>query len=61
MILHEVAAAEQIGFPILTVLTFWPLLGAVWIWFFQKDEALLFWHTGGQPALFADKYSGDVL
>jgi D-cysteine desulfhydrase family pyridoxal phosphate-dependent enzyme len=29
--------------------------------FFQKDETLLFWHTGGQPALFADKYSGDVL
>jgi len=25
--------------------------------FFKKDEAVLFWHTGGQPALFADKYS----
>jgi NADH-quinone oxidoreductase subunit M len=41
MILHEVTAVEQIGFPILTVLTFWPLLGAVWIWFFQKDEDLI--------------------
>ncbi|HUI88110.1 MAG TPA: D-cysteine desulfhydrase family protein [Anaerolineales bacterium] len=25
--------------------------------FFQKSETVLFWHTGGQPALFADKYS----
>jgi len=24
--------------------------------FFHKDETVLFWHTGGQPALFADKY-----
>jgi len=24
--------------------------------FFKKDETVLFWHTGGQPALFADKY-----
>jgi D-cysteine desulfhydrase family pyridoxal phosphate-dependent enzyme len=24
--------------------------------FFKKDETLLFWHTGGQPALFAEKY-----
>jgi D-cysteine desulfhydrase len=29
--------------------------------YFQKDETILFWHTGGQPALFADKYSGDIL
>jgi len=29
--------------------------------FFKKDETVLFWHTGGQPALFADKYSGDVI
>ena len=25
--------------------------------FFKKEETVLFWHTGGQPALFADKYS----
>jgi len=25
--------------------------------FFKRDETILFWHTGGQPALFADKYS----
>jgi D-cysteine desulfhydrase len=25
--------------------------------FFKKNETVLFWHTGGQPALFADKYS----
>ncbi len=24
--------------------------------FFKKDENILFWHTGGQPALFAEKY-----
>jgi D-cysteine desulfhydrase len=28
---------------------------------FKKDETILFWHTGGQPALFADKYSQDVV
>ena len=26
--------------------------------FFKKDETVLFWHTGGQPALFAEKYRG---
>jgi len=25
--------------------------------FFKKDETVLFWNTGGQPALFAEKYS----
>lgn len=25
--------------------------------FFKKNETVLFWHTGGQPALFADKYA----
>jgi D-cysteine desulfhydrase len=25
--------------------------------FFKQDETVLFWHTGGQPALFAEKYS----
>lgn len=29
--------------------------------FFKKDETILFWHTGGQPALFAEKYAGDVI
>ena len=29
--------------------------------FFEKDETILFWHTGGQPALFADKYSQDIV
>lgn len=29
--------------------------------FFKKDETILFWHTGGQPALFADKYSQSLL
>jgi D-cysteine desulfhydrase family pyridoxal phosphate-dependent enzyme len=25
---------------------------------FRPDESILFWHTGGVPALFADRYSG---
>ncbi len=41
MILNEVAAIQQIGFPILTVLTFLPLAGAVVIWLFQEDEDLI--------------------
>jgi D-cysteine desulfhydrase family pyridoxal phosphate-dependent enzyme len=28
--------------------------------FFKPDETVLFWHTGGQPALFADKYSSSM-
>lgn len=27
---------------------------------FKKDETVLFWHTGGQPALFAEKYSASI-
>ena len=29
--------------------------------FFKKSETVLFWHTGGQSALFADKYSKSLL
>jgi 1-aminocyclopropane-1-carboxylate deaminase/D-cysteine desulfhydrase-like pyridoxal-dependent ACC family enzyme len=25
---------------------------------FKPDERVLFWHTGGTPALFAEKYQG---
>lgn len=28
--------------------------------FFGKDQTVLFWHTGGQPALFADRYAPDL-
>lgn len=28
---------------------------------FKKGETVLFWHTGGQPALFADRYSQAIL
>ncbi|MEA3349945.1 MAG: D-cysteine desulfhydrase family protein, partial [Chloroflexota bacterium] len=28
--------------------------------FFSPDETVLFWHTGGTPGLFADKYRGVV-
>ncbi len=29
--------------------------------FFKKDETVLFWHTGGTTALFAEKYSQNLL
>ncbi len=29
--------------------------------YFGKDETVLFWHTGGQPALFADRYAPSLL
>ena len=29
--------------------------------FFKKDETVLFWHTGGQPAMFAEKYQFELL
>jgi D-cysteine desulfhydrase family pyridoxal phosphate-dependent enzyme len=28
--------------------------------FFKKDETVLFWHTGGHPALFAEKYANKI-
>lgn len=28
--------------------------------FFKKGETILFWHTGGQPALFAEKYANNI-
>jgi D-cysteine desulfhydrase len=28
--------------------------------FFTKDETVLFWHTGGQPALFAENYQPEL-
>jgi D-cysteine desulfhydrase len=28
--------------------------------FIKKDENVLFWHTGGQPALFADQYANKL-
>ena len=29
--------------------------------FFKANETVLFWHTGGTPVLFADRYSNDLL
>jgi D-cysteine desulfhydrase len=29
--------------------------------FFGRGETVLFWHTGGTPALFADRYAGKVV
>jgi len=28
--------------------------------FFKKNETVLFLHTGGQPALFADQYANKI-
>lgn len=27
---------------------------------FKKDETVLFWHTGGRPTLFAEKYINGI-
>lgn len=29
--------------------------------FFQPDERILFWHTGGTPALFSNRYSAELI
>jgi len=36
------------------------MIDLIRVGFFKKDEAVLFWHTGGQPALFADKYANKI-
>jgi D-cysteine desulfhydrase family pyridoxal phosphate-dependent enzyme len=28
--------------------------------FFKREDTVLFWHTGGTPVLFADKYAGEL-
>jgi D-cysteine desulfhydrase family pyridoxal phosphate-dependent enzyme len=28
--------------------------------FFKQEDTVLFWHTGGQPALFAEKYQSEL-
>lgn len=28
--------------------------------YFRRDETILFWHTGGTPALFADNYANQI-
>ncbi len=36
------------------------MIGLIRKGFFKKDETVLFWHTGGGPALFADKYANRI-
>ena len=36
------------------------MIDLIRVGFFKKDETVLFWHTGGQPALFADKYANKI-
>jgi D-cysteine desulfhydrase family pyridoxal phosphate-dependent enzyme len=36
------------------------LIDLVRMSFFKKEDTVLFWHTGGQPALFADKYQPEL-
>jgi D-cysteine desulfhydrase family pyridoxal phosphate-dependent enzyme len=36
------------------------MIGLIRNGFFKRDEQILFWHTGGQPALFAEKYQGEL-
>lgn len=37
------------------------LIGLIRQRMFREDESVLFWHTGGQVALFADKYQPQIL
>ena len=36
------------------------MIGLIRKGYFKRNEKLLFWHTGGQPALFAEKYQGEL-
>jgi D-cysteine desulfhydrase len=36
------------------------MIDLIRVGFFKKDETILFWHTGGQPALFADQYANKM-
>ncbi len=47
--------------PVYTARTAAGMIDLIRKGFFKKDETVLFWHTGGQPALFAEKYAGDIL
>ncbi len=37
------------------------LIDLIRLGYFRKDETILFWNTGGQPALFAEKYQSHLL
>ena len=37
------------------------MIDLIRVGFFKQGETVLFWHTGGQPALFAEKYSAELL
>ncbi len=37
------------------------LLSLIRAGFFGSDETVLFWHTGGTPVLFAERYAGGLL
>ena len=43
--------------PVYTARAAAGLIGLIRQGFFQPHERVLFWHTGGAPALFADRYS----
>jgi L-cysteate sulfo-lyase len=43
--------------PVYTARAAGGLLDLIRKGFFRSDETVLFWHTGGQPALFAEKYA----
>lgn len=42
--------------PVYTARAAGGLLDLIRKGFFKRDETVLFWHTGGSPALFADRY-----
>jgi len=60
---HEIEAvrlfASEEGLlldPVYTGRAAWGLIDLVRKGFFSSEESVLFWHTGGTPALFAEKY-----
>ena len=42
--------------PVYTARAAFGLIDLIRKGFFAPEERVLFWHTGGAPALFADKY-----
>jgi D-cysteine desulfhydrase family pyridoxal phosphate-dependent enzyme len=64
---HEIEAvrmfAREEGIlldPVYTGRAAWGLIDLVGKGYFSPDDTVLFWHTGGTPALFAEKYRNIV-
>ncbi len=65
---HEIEAIRQFAQtegllldPVYTGRAAAGLLDLIQQRFFTPEETILFWHTGGAPALFAERYAADIL